>query len=129
MIGQGTWMGPVVPAGDAPETDVTTNILMTGTDFFKTMQIPMLLGRAIDERDQPGSKPVAVVNQAFAKAYFGDRNPLGRHIVDRTRPTLRNQDVEIVGVARNARYGRLKGDFRPVVYMPFNQGCTIRSMR
>jgi ABC-type antimicrobial peptide transport system permease subunit len=35
---------------------------------------------------------------------------------------LGNQDVEIVGVTKNARYGPLKGDYLPVVYLPFNQG-------
>jgi len=43
------------------------------------MQIPLLLGREIDERDRLNSPMVAVVNQAFAKRSFGDRNPLGQH--------------------------------------------------
>jgi hypothetical protein len=44
-----------------------TRILDTGPEFFTTMQIPMLLGREIDERDRPGSGPVAVVNELLAK--------------------------------------------------------------
>jgi predicted permease len=120
LIGQGTYMGDVAPVGKQPKA--TTHILMTGADFFKTMQIPLLLGRALDERDQPGSPAVAVVNEAYVKTNFGDENPLGRHIVIDRRLPFQKQEVEIVGVAKNARYGDLTGDFRDVLYVPFNQG-------
>lgn len=122
LLGAGTWMGDVVPSGKLPIPGVTTHILMIGTEFFTTMQIPVLLGRAIDARDRPGSPPVAVVSEAYVKTNFGDRNPLGEHIRIHRRPPLEDREVEIVGVARNARYGALKGDFRDVVYIPFNQG-------
>ena len=55
-------------------------ILGTGPGFFSTMEIPILRGREIEERDRPDSPPVAVVSEIFAKAYFGDENPLGRQI-------------------------------------------------
>ncbi len=122
MIGQGTWMGPVVPVGGHPDLEGVTHILMVGSDFFTTMRIPVLLGRPIDERDCPGAKPVAVVNQEYVKTNFPGRNPIGLHIVVQRRPPRGNRDVEIVGVARNARYGSLKGEFEPVVYLPFEQG-------
>jgi predicted permease len=89
------------------------------------MQIPVVLGRAFDDRDQPGSQPVAVVSEAYAKRNFPDLNPIGQHIVVSRRPPLENRDVEIVGVARNARYGALKGEFRDIAYLPFNQGSYV----
>lgn len=122
LLGQGSWYGDVVPVGTKPKAGVDTHILMVGNNFFATMQIPVLLGRAIDERDQPGSPPVAVVNEAYAKTNFGQQNPLGRHIAILRRLPLDSAEVEIVGVVKNARYGDLKGDFRDVVYVPFNQG-------
>jgi predicted permease len=98
--------------------------LTVGPAFFTTMQIPILAGRDFDERDRPGSPAVAVINEVFAKANFGDRNPLGQHL------TLREagegdrlaRDMEIVGVSRNARYGGLTRAIPPVVYMPYDQG-------
>ena len=120
LLGAGTWMGGVVPAGK--EQKGTTHILMTGPEFFTTMQIPVLRGRAIDARDRPGSPAVGVVSEAYVKTYFGDQNPLGQHIVVQRRRPLPNAEIEIVGVAKNARYGALKGDFRDVVYLPYNQG-------
>src|SRR5258708_4648303 len=122
LLGQGTWMSDVVPLGTQPRPDVTTHILMTGSEFFSTIQIPVLRGRAIDERDRPGSPPVAVVNEAYVKTNFGDRNPLGQHVLIGRRPPFADQDVEIVGVVKNARYGALTGDFPDVVYVPFSQG-------
>jgi predicted permease len=95
---------------------------MTGADFFTTMQIPILLGRGFDTRDQPGSPPVAVVSEAYVKTHFADRNPIGQRLMLRRPPAQPSQEVEIVGVARNVRYGALKGEFRDIVYLPFNQG-------
>jgi predicted permease len=123
LLGEGTWAGGVVPVGQ--QRKVSTHILMTTPDFFKTMQIPVLLGRAFDDRDQPGSQAVAVVSEAYVKRNFPDRNPLGQHIVVSRRPPLENRDVEIVGVAKNARYGTLKGEFRDIAYLPFNQGSYV----
>jgi predicted permease len=123
LLGAGTWSGYVVPVGQERKTP--THILMTASDFFETMQIPILLGRAFDNREQPGSQPVAVVSEAYAKRYFPDRNPLGQHIVISRRPPLESRDVEIVGVTRNVRYGDLKGEFRDIAYLPFNQGSYV----
>jgi predicted permease len=70
------------------------------------MQIPILAGREIDERDQRGSTPVAVISEELARTYFGNENPVGRRItlVDEKR------DLEIVGVSANLRYGGLKDE-------------------
>src|SRR5258708_8472586 len=78
--------------------------MAAGPRFPTTMQIPILDGREIDERDQPGSTPVAVISERLARTYFGNENPLGRRItfVDDKR------DLEIVGVSANVRYGGLK---------------------
>jgi predicted permease len=84
------------------------------------MQIPILAGREIDERDGPGSPLVAVVSEFFAKKNFDGRNPVGRHLT--AEPNGTPLDVEIVGVARNAHYGPLKLQPPPVVYVPYSQG-------
>jgi predicted permease len=68
------------------------------------MQIPILAGREFDDRDQPGSTPVAVISERLARTYFGNENPVGRHI---TFPEEK-RDLEIVGVSANLRYGGLK---------------------
>jgi hypothetical protein len=48
-----------------------------GADFFATMQIPLLLGRDIDERDTNGKTNAAVVNELFVNTFFAGQNPIG----------------------------------------------------
>jgi predicted permease len=116
VIGTGTSGTDVSVAGSAPET---SSILTIGAGFFTTMEIPMRLGREIDERDRPGSPMVAVVNEAFARRSFGERIPLGQHLaIERMCPKC---DIEIVGVSANSLYGNLKGTPPPTVYLSFAQ--------
>ncbi len=100
-----------------------TRILYTGPRFFTTMQIPMLRGREIAEGDRQGMPPVAVVSDLFARANFGDADPVGRHI--EIGGSMKAGDVplvlEIVGVAASVRYGGIKRESPPVVYVPYAQ--------
>ena len=81
-------------------------VLSAGPHYLTTMQIPILAGREIDDRDQPGSTPVAVISEGLARTYFGHDNPVGRRI---TLPDEK-RDLEIVGVSANLRYGGLKNE-------------------
>jgi len=80
------------------------SVMVAGPRFLTTMRIPILTGREIDDRDQAGSMPVAVISERLARTYFGNENPVGRRItlVDD------NRDLEIVGVSANLRFGNLK---------------------
>jgi predicted permease len=130
LVGEGTWSSPVVLMGQPAPTNPPdghgslgrgqyTHVLTVGPDFFATMQIPLVAGRGFDERDGPNSSPVAIVNQAWAKVNVGDGNAMGREVVLETDG--RRVQMQVVGVARNARYGDLKGDYPAIVYMPFWQ--------
>jgi len=111
LIGAGRQL-PISVSGIPAEG---TRVLNTGPAFFTTMQIPMLRGREVEERDRPGSPPVAVVNDLFARKYFGDEDPVGRRItlggLRFGEPAPEARDMEIIGVSANARYGGLKGGF------------------
>jgi predicted permease len=108
---------------DGRPTDRTTRILFTGPRFFTTMQIPMLQGREITEGDRQGTMPAAVVSDLFARTNFGDADPVGRHIEVGGSLKVDGQPLvfEIVGVAAAARYGGLKRESPPVVYVPYAQ--------
>jgi predicted permease len=81
-------------------------VMSAGPRFLTTMQIPILAGREIDDRDQPDSRPVAVISERLARTYFENENPVGRRI---TLPDEK-RDLEIVGVSANLRYGGLKNE-------------------
>ena len=76
-----------------------------------------LVGREIDDRDQLGATPVAVISERLARTYFGNDNPVGR------RMTFLNEkrDLEIVGVSANLRYGGLKGESPMTVFIAVSQ--------
>jgi len=95
-----------------------TRFLQTGPGFFSAMQISILQGREIDERDRAGSLPVAVVSELFARTYFPNQNPLGHTIQVRSRFQM---DLDVIGVAADARYGGLKGTNPSVVYGAYAQ--------
>ncbi len=80
------------------------SVMTAGPRFLTTMQIPIVAGREIDDRDQPGSTPVAVISERLARTYFKNENPVGQRI------TLvgEKRDVEVVGVSANLRSGGLK---------------------
>ena len=101
-----------------------TRYLTVGPDFMTAMQIPILAGRDIEAHDHPGTQLVVVINERFARLNFPGQNPLGRHLIlwkDRDEKT-RERDMEIVGVSKDARYGDLKREIPPVVYIPYDQG-------
>ena len=94
------------PMKIGPVTIEGARALAAGPRFLTTMQIPILSGREIDERDQPNSRPVAVISERLARTYFENENPVGRRI---TLPDEK-RDLEIVGVSGNLRYGGLKNE-------------------
>jgi predicted permease len=105
--------GVSIPGMQGARTE--SSFMTVGPGFFSTMGIRLVLGREIDERDASNSGKVAVVNEVFAKNYFGGENPLGRRI------GLGKIEYEIVGVAKTARYNSLKREIPPVVYTPYTQ--------
>jgi predicted permease len=118
--------GPVI-SGEMKIGAVTledARVLGAGPRFLTTMQIPILAGREIDDRDQPGSRPVAVISEELARTYFEKENPVGRHIMlpDEKR------DLEIVGVSANLRYGGLKNEDESAmtVFVPVSQFSSDR---
>ena len=101
-----------------------TRILYAGPRFFTTMQIPIVRGRELTEGDRPGSLPVAVVSDLFARANFGGGDPIGRRL--EVGGGMKKADgsplvFEVVGVAGPTRYGGLKRETPPVVYLPYTQ--------
>ena len=66
-----------IPGYDGKGSD--SAFLHVASNFFETMQIPVLLGRPLDPRDVAAGAKVAVVNEVFAKKYFEGPNAVGRH--------------------------------------------------
>jgi predicted permease len=121
LVGEGSWFTPVVPVRKQPVPDQETRVLAVGTDYLTTMKIPLIAGRAIDDRDFARSAAVAVVNEKYVKVNFDGRMPLGQRIVMDPAPGKPALEFEIVGVTKDFRYGDLKEDLPAIVFLPFNQ--------
>jgi predicted permease len=113
-----------------PNEDNSVPVLPVGTNFFETMEIPVLMGRGLVDQDNKPTASVAVINQALARRYFADRNPVGQRIyLDRFNPTDKetghDRPLEIVGVVKDAKYDSLRQDIRPTVYVPYLQNNSL----
>ena len=100
-----------------PNEDTETNTNVVGPDYFSTMEIPVVHGRAFGAQDVEGAPPVVVVNEEFARRYFPGRAAVGQ----RLRWNANSPYMEIVGVARNAKYRSLREQPLPFIYIPLAQ--------
>src|SRR5438132_6964832 len=88
--------------------------------FFKTLKIPVLLGRDFNDRDAAGATKVGIVNQKFVKRYFGDADPLGRHVGMGIDPGTKT-DIQIVGVVGDTKYESMRDEIPYELYVPAEQ--------
>jgi len=93
-----------------------SSVSRVGTDYFKTLQIPLLAGRDFDARDQIGAPNVVIVNEAFAQRYLNGESPIGRRFWVAATPGDPDTPYEIVGLVRNTKYGDLREEFRSIAY-------------
>lgn len=93
--------------------------------YFQSMGIGMLMGREFTSQDNAGQPGAMVVNQAFARRFFRDQNPLGKRIRLGTPSAFWGDEVpssfEIVGVARDVKFLGLQSASEPAYYIPAKQ--------
>jgi predicted permease len=120
VFGNGGWNYAIwFRRPDGAEHEVRVPFNVVGPGFFETVGILVLAGREFGTQDQPNSLPVAIVNRALARKFFGDKNPIGERF-GITGPGSSGQ-IEIVGMIADAKYGGLREQLRPMFYMPLLQ--------
>ena len=110
--------GKTYPPGRPQNDSLNINRLVISTNFFDVMGIPIVLGRALTERDDASAPKVAVINEAAARKFFPNENPIGRRFGSspETSGTL-----EIVGVLRDAKYDSVRDPAPATMYVPYAQ--------
>ncbi len=106
--------GKTFPQDSQPHSDKR----IASPGYFHTLHIPLLRGRDFSERDVQGSPPVAIINEAFAKAYFPNEDPIGKRVgfnwgIDGFQ--------EIIGVVGNTKQESLNGSDHRAVYVCYAQ--------
>jgi predicted permease len=89
-----------------------TNLSYITADYFRALRIPVFRGRVFDDRETAGSPLVVVVNEAFARTYFSEDDPIGRRIA------VSGGEREIVGVVGDVQLVPGWGNLGPIAAMP-----------
>ncbi len=104
---------------NGPEAQGGISLLTVGPGFFETMKIPVVSGRSFTFRDDQTAPKVAMINEAAARKYFPNSDPVGRRFGNLPETS---GDYEIIGVVRDTSYSTLREPPPPVKYMPLLQG-------
>jgi len=91
------------------------------SDFFATMEIPLLKGRAFDEHDVRKAQNVVIINETLARRFFADEDPIGKRITLNDTNPKEEEWTTIVGVVKDTKPRALDSDAVAELYMPFAQ--------
>jgi putative ABC transport system permease protein len=91
--------------------------------FFNVFRIPVIRGRVFTERDDAASPPVVVINQAMARQYWKNEDPIGQRLIigSGMGPDFAQAPREIVGIVADARDAGLNNDPQPTTFVPLSQ--------
>jgi predicted permease len=116
---EGSWNSNVVVPGTNIDENVNVKHNVVGNGYFATMQIPLLAGRNFSLSDTSTSQHVVIISEHTAKVLFPGSNPLGRHYgLGDNKP---ENDVTVIGIAKDVKFGDLAEDPVNLDYMPYTQ--------
>jgi putative ABC transport system permease protein len=118
-LGAGTGFTIVGQPPPPPGQDLTTDVTVCDNGYFQTMRIAALRGRLFTEREMRERSNVVVVNEALARRYFPNEDPLGKQLVINMNSP--NVPTEIIGIVTNSKFSDLRADVRPASYWPHPQ--------
>jgi len=112
-----SWWEPLRVEGYVSSRSENMNIFrnLVSPGYFKLMRIPLLEGRDFTAQDDEKSPPVMIVNQTFVQRFFGDGNPIGRHVHGW------GEWFTVVGEVKDSKYNYLTEGATPYFYVPFRQ--------
>ncbi|HEY0876322.1 MAG TPA: ADOP family duplicated permease, partial [Vicinamibacterales bacterium] len=103
---------------DGVQQQGNVNFNRVGADFFRALDTAILAGRPFGPEDRAGTQPVVIVNETFAKKYFGGANPVGRTFQIVGRADEDRPHFQIVGLVRDTKYFGLREEFPPTGFFP-----------
>jgi putative ABC transport system permease protein len=103
----------------APDAIPDANYRVISPQYFRTLEIPLVRGRAFTEQDAAGALRVVIINEALARRYCPNEDPIGKQI-KLGRYAEDNPLHTIVGIVGNIKRG-LDSEFEPEFYYPYSQ--------
>src|SRR5262245_4754287 len=131
LLADNDFEGPVYLRGAlAAAPDADGRIRPTGYSYFlyerenflETMEIPLLAGRGLTRQDHERAPKVAVVNHTFANQFFPNESPVGKRF---TFDIKKPDEIEIVGLVKDAKFARQRDDAPPTMYLPWRQAANV----
>ena len=101
---------------------------LVSEDYFQTMRIPLVKGRYFEARDTEADGRVVIIDEALARKYWPDEDPVGKRVTFESNPDPNNPAArqpiwrEVVGVVGHVRNEGLEGESRAQYYVPFGSG-------
>jgi predicted permease len=125
-----------LPEGEtyAPNKALAENYNLVGSEFFQTLEIPIIAGRGFGEQDTGSSTKVGVINESLARSRFRGQNPIGKtfvvdtHDMDGRNGTLAQDPIRIVGICGDTRYASLRDAPPPQFFVPYAQVTEVNGM-
>ena len=102
----------------ARDENPTADQDIVSNEYFRTVGLSIVAGRAFGPEDTATSRKVSIINETTARRYFKNRNPIGQRW---NYDDDLAQGFEIVGVARDARYNSVRGESPNMAYRPVSQ--------
>jgi len=107
------------PPATPGETPTTISQVIT-PNFFKTLRIPLLKGRALTTEDTRNSAPVAVISESMARRCWPNEDAIGKHLKLGPRES-HEPERQVVGVVGNIRFNAFDPSLNPTTYIPLTQ--------
>src|SRR5258708_3116297 len=102
------------------ENDKDVHLAALSPDYFETLGVPLLLGRAFTARDGATALKVGILNESAARFYFGNANPMGKKVRFANYPS-HDLVYEIIGVVKDSRHDSLREQPARFIYLPIPQ--------
>jgi len=113
------WSFGIHIEGHPPDEQIGASFNRIGPRYFETIGSRLLRGRTIGAQDTPASQQVAVVNQTFARKFFPEQDPIGKHFG--MGDPSHSGDFEIVGIVEDTKYQDAREPAYATFFMPFLQ--------
>jgi predicted permease len=115
--------GALVPEKGKEPTAFTNPIT---PEYFRTVGIPIIRGRGLNNHDNAAAPRVVVISRALAQQYFGGQDPVGRTLqLIGSDPPVNSQRLTVVGVVGNAKQISLRDQDEAEIYFPYSQEPAI----
>jgi putative ABC transport system permease protein len=108
----------------SPSEYTISGYRVVSSGYLKTLGVPLITGRWIEDRDREGAPAVAVVNSSFARTYFPNQSPIGQHIQLGATPSPGVPWMEIVGVTADVKQS-LATESSSEMYLPYRQADQV----